>query len=145
MANPNPNPSTRFKPGKSGNPTGATKLYPTPEEVKHVRALTREDLVEIGMMAFKGDVPSLQRVVANMTHSDPAMRPTAIQVLVASVLLKAIKEGNSTVLESLINRFFGKTPIALLVVNQEKPMGPKDADTIKAESRRLLEDMSSDD
>lgn len=118
MAKPPPEgKATRFKKGWKGGP-GRPGM---PAEVKALRQLSREDLVDIAMMVFQGDVVALSELVKRATHEDPTQRPTPIQVLTAKCLIEAIKKGDATVLNSLLDRFFGRAPIAIQVQKVEEP------------------------
>lgn len=108
---------TPFLPGNPGGPGRP----PTSPELKAIREITRDDLIDIGMMVVKGDTEALENVIKNAKNPDPLLRPTALQVLTASCLHKAILKGDVNVLNSLLDRFFGKTPIAILVKNHENP------------------------
>jgi hypothetical protein len=122
-----------FKPGAKPGP-GRT---PIPVEVQTMRQLTRDDLLDIGMLVVKGDVPSLEDVLRRMKDPDPAKRPTGLQAAAASSILVAIKKGDVNILNTLLDRFFGKTPVAILVqsVHKHTHYTPEEA---QAEARRLL-------
>jgi hypothetical protein len=110
---------------------------PVPQEVKMIRQLTRDDLLDIGMLVVKGDVPALEDVLRRMKDPDPAKRPTGLQAAAASSILVAIKKGDVNILNTLLDRFFGKTPVAILVqsVHKHTHYTPDEA---QAEARRLL-------
>lgn len=129
-----------FKPGQSGNPRGRP---PLPPEVRRVRELTREDLVELGLMVFTGDVEKLRDIVKRAESRDNP--PTPMQVLLATTLIKAIQKGDVNVVNAMLDRFFGKVPIALLVAKAPEAREPKDVEVIRSEARALLEDMAADD
>lgn len=107
--------ATRFKKGHKGYKSGM------PAEIKALRQITRDDLVDLANLTFKGDVVALNSILENAAHQDPSKRPTPIQVLMASCILNAIKKGNATVLNGLLDRFFGRTPIAIQVQKVNEP------------------------
>lgn len=116
---------------KAGHSVGRP---PMPQEVKIIRQVTREDLIDLAMMVMKGDVEALREVIARAQDKDPAKRPTPIQLLMASCLMKAIKNGDSTVLNSLLDRFFGRAPIAIQVQHTDKPAAGSTAKEIVFET-----------
>lgn len=139
----NPKGGRKFKPGQSGNPAGRP---PVPQEVKVIRQITRDDLIDLGLMVVKGDVPTLQLIVdgVNMPDPDPMKRPTPLQALVATSLLRAIKKGDASVLNALLDRFFGKTPISVFIggAGKGRQYTPEEA---QIEARRLLAEVAADD
>lgn len=79
-----------FKPGQSGNPSGKPKNLLTKDKVKAIVGkfanMTREEL---------------QSVVA-----DP--KSTMIEITVASIMVKAAKDGDYTRLDFILNRSIGR-------------------------------------
>lgn len=98
MAEEKVRPAHLYKPGQSGNPKGRPK---EPAELKKLRLLTRAELVEIGNLIIKGSVEELQKIGSNP-------KATVIQAMIASVAWRAIKRGDTSALDSILNRMIGK-------------------------------------
>lgn len=121
-----------YKKGQSGNPRGRT---PLPPEMKIAREVTREDLVQLGMMVFTGNVDALKDIIRRA--EDKENPPTPMQVLMASCLIKAIQKGDVNVVNALLDRFFGKTPIAILVQASHRHVHMTE-EQAREEAKRLL-------
>lgn len=106
MANPNPAPHRRFKPGQSGNPKGNA----LPPVVKTIRHLTHAHIAEIGTLILNGDVPALREVVQSIKSPDPGVskKYTAMQVWFATCALKAIAKGDVYALNAFLDRVVGR-------------------------------------
>lgn len=89
-----------FRPGVSGNPKGRP---PISKEQRELRKLTIERYREIINIALTGNLEELKAYIQD------ADTP-AIQVGVATALLKGIKNGDVTVLEHFAARLVGKIP-----------------------------------
>lgn len=88
----------KFKKGKSGNPLGGKLHKP---ELRAIKRLTEDELVEIGSMIVKGSIEELQRVGKDKNCS-------AIKAMMAAVAVKAINKGDHMALDALLNRIVGK-------------------------------------
>lgn len=116
MANPNPKPPpkhSRWKKGKSGNPEGGRAHNPA---LKALRKITIESYREIIELVLTSDVRAIKAIA-----EDP--KSTGLQVGIAVAFLKAIKNGDYTVIERIAERIVGKIPdeikIAPLSINQK--------------------------
>lgn len=91
MANKNPSPATRFQKGQSGNKSGKPKGLITPDRVRAVVAklsgMNREQLLEV--------------------VKDP--KSQMFEVMFASVMAKAAKDGDYGRLNFLLDRTIGRT------------------------------------
>lgn len=98
MANPNPSPKTRFPKGVSPNPGGKPSL---PKELRNVKEFTVDELKRLIAKHFRMDKHQLARVLQD---SDSP----AINLIIASAIAKAIKEGDLHRAECLFMRSLGK-------------------------------------
>jgi hypothetical protein len=89
-----------FKPGQSGNPSGA-KAHD--KEKKKLKALTQKHLTEIAGFVVNGDVDELARII-----DDP--KTPLIQLWFAQVVARGIKEGDPYQLNAFLDRVVGKVP-----------------------------------
>lgn len=111
MANPNPKPPpkhSRFKKGKSGNPQGGRAHNPA---IKALKKLTVDTYREVIELVLEGRVADLK---AMAEHPDTP----AIQVGIAVSFLKAIKNGDYSVIERIAERIVGKIPDVVNVNSQ---------------------------
>lgn len=92
--------AVKFKPGQSGNPNGRPPLT---KEQKALRSLTLKSYREVIEMVLTGNLEELKEFAQ---HKDTPV----IQVGVATALLKAIKNGDASVLEMFAARIIGKIP-----------------------------------
>ena len=90
MAKNPPPVHTRFKPGQSGNPGGKPKQLLTKDKVKGILGrfadMTREDL---------------QAIVTNP-------KSTMLEIMVASIMVKAAKDGDFSRLNFILDRSIGR-------------------------------------
>jgi hypothetical protein len=103
MANPNPKLppiDKRFKKGNKANPLGGNAHNPA---VRAMKTLTLEVLREVIEVALTGTLADLKALAEN--PSTPA-----VQVGVATAIMKSIKSGDPTVLERFCERLVGKIP-----------------------------------
>ncbi len=100
MANKNaiPPKKAQWKKGQSGNPSGRPA---EPPELKHLKLLTKQELVEVANLVIKGDVDTLLALRKDKKQS-------VIKVMVASVAARIIMKGDMQALDVLLNRLVGK-------------------------------------
>lgn len=101
-------PRPKFPKGVSGNPKGRPPLSP---QQKALRLLTISSYKEVIETALNGTVDDLKALAIN-----PAT--PAIQVAVATSILRAIKDGDPSVIELFASRIVGKIPDKLEVTSQ---------------------------
>lgn len=97
----------KFQPGVSGNPNGRPKLTPLQREA---RTLTLESLRNVIEVVLTGTLQDLKELI-----EDP--KTPAVQVGIATAILKSIKSGDPTVLERFCERLVGKIPDKIEVIN----------------------------
>ena len=126
----------KFKPGVSGNPNGRPPLT---KEQKALRSLTLQSYREVIEMALTGNLEELKEFA-----QDPDT--PVIQVGVATAILKAIKNGDASVLEQFAARIIGKIP-DVININSNTNMNVNAAvavltdDELKARLRKLRSDV----
>lgn len=84
--------------GKSGNPMGRPV---EPPELKLMKRLTRQELVEVGELVIMGNVATLKKL-----RTDD--RCTVLKGMFISVCLKILRDGDMEKFDKLISRFIGK-------------------------------------
>lgn len=87
-----------FKPGQSGNPLGARLHNPA---LKAVRRLTQIEIEEVGALVLDGDLERLQAIMKDTTAS-------ALKVLIASCMIKAISKGDASAMNVILDRMVGR-------------------------------------
>lgn len=97
MANPNPSPETRFKPGQSGNPEGQK---PLPEDIKKARKMNKVEMARILNKYSFLPLEEIKRIA-----SDPAT--PAIEVAVIKMLGEAIRKGDEKKIGFIFDRLVG--------------------------------------
>ena len=98
--------SKQFKKGKSGNPRGRPKLS---KEEKETFKLGKDTLRKISMKYFMMDIRDLQILIAKGNPRNKTITGiTVLEYSVASVMAKAIKDGNENKLEWFLEKIFGK-------------------------------------
>jgi hypothetical protein len=97
---PNPPIESRFKPGASGNPGGRPKQS---EAMKRIRALTQEQVEEVGDLILMGNFEALKAL-----KDDPSA--SVLKTAIAAVAMKIIKKGDAQALNVLLDRLVGKIP-----------------------------------
>lgn len=120
---------TRFQKGVSGNP-GGRKVDPIK---KALRNLTRESFREVIELALTGNVKELRLLIKDPTT-------TAIQLGVATSLLRAIQRGDWGTIEAIATRIVGKIPDELKVTGQTE-ISVVDARTIRDAIRKVESDL----
>lgn len=89
---------TTFQKGKSGNPRGRPV---DPPEIKLMKKLTRQELIEVGEMVIMGDVATLKKL-----RGDD--RCTVLKGMFISICLKILRDGDMEKFDKLMSRFIGK-------------------------------------
>ncbi len=87
-----------YKKGQSGNPGGRPK---DPPELKKIRQLSRQELVEIGNLVIRADVNELKKIRKDGTTG-------ALKAMVVAIALRAIVKGEHHAFEALMTRLIGK-------------------------------------
>ncbi len=109
MANPNPPEHTRWKKGQSGNPTGRRKL---PVSLRSVAELSADEIKRTIAKHFRMNKETLIKVIQN-----PAS--PALDLVVASTIAKAIKDGDIAKAEYLFMRSLGKVKDVMEVIQPD--------------------------
>lgn len=97
--NPNPSPKTRIKKGEVRNPKGAGAHNP---ELREIRNLTKKELVDLGNLVIKGDLPALKKI------ADAKKGVPVLTIWLAKICVKGIERGDVAALDILLNRLVGK-------------------------------------
>lgn len=97
----------QWKSGESGNPNGRPVLT---KEQRAFRALTIESYREVIEMVLSGNLDELKAFAEDKTTP-------VLQVGVATAILKAIRNGDASVLEMFAARIIGKIPDVINVNN----------------------------
>lgn len=87
-----------FKKGQSGNPNGAPRI---PEDIKIMRKLTRIEFDRIVNKFLYSDKAEISRI-----SSDP--KTPLMELLIASIIHKAISQGDERRLNFFLDRLLGK-------------------------------------
>lgn len=91
-------PGSGWKKGQSGNPLGGKAHNP---ELKRIKNLTNNELVEVANLIIKGSINDLKE----MKDDD---EQTVLKRMLASVAVKIISKGDMHALDVLLNRLVGK-------------------------------------
>lgn len=97
--------SGQFKPGNNANPLGAGAHNVLPKLFKR---LTIAQLTDLGHLFFQGTLEDLKRKTEDPTT-------TAVEHLVIQCMKRAIKEGNTSSMNALFDRFVGRVRESLHV------------------------------
>jgi hypothetical protein len=89
---------TRFKPGKSGNPSGRK---PLPDPLRGVAKLTSDELSRTISLYFRMDINDLKEAIDNP-------KTTTLDLLIATTIALAIKNGDIQKAEYLFLRSLGR-------------------------------------
>lgn len=89
-----------YQPGQSGNLEGARAHDPV---VKAIRRLTRLEIAEIGTLLLEKNIAELQRIA-----EDP--NTSALKVMVAAVVAKAITKGDAYSMSVVLEQVAGRAP-----------------------------------
>lgn len=100
MARKPPPEHTRFKKGQSGNPQGARLHNP---EIRLIKRMTLDQVVEIGSLVLDGNVAELKRIARDEKES-------VLKVMLAAVAARTITKGDPEALDALLDRLIGKVP-----------------------------------
>jgi hypothetical protein len=95
--NKNPSPSTRWKPGQSGNPMGGM-VNPA---LHFVRRLTRNEIAEIGTMVLESNLDKLKEIFQDKGTS-------AFKVMFISTILGAIEKKDAYSMAVILEQICGK-------------------------------------
>lgn len=87
-----------IKKGDITNPLGAKARH---KDVKRIKLMTHQQIAEMLQTILENDVDALQKLVV-------AKGTSVFKVWVASVAMKAIREGNDTPLWAITDRIVGK-------------------------------------
>lgn len=87
-----------YKKGQSGNPQGARLHNP---EIRRLKNLTEEELLEVGTFIVKSEIGKLKELI-----KDPST--SALKAMVAGLAIKTITRGDSSAFDALMNRLLGK-------------------------------------
>lgn len=125
---------TQFKPGISGNPNGRPRL---PEELKAARKLTRVQL-EILINRYLSMSAAEMMVVAE----DPCT--PVLDLMIASIIKRAVVNGDQLRLDFILNRIVGKV-IDNVEISYPKPTVIKRRDGSEVELGSELEKLEEGD
>lgn len=98
----------QFKPGQSGNPAGRPPLTPKQRVLKELTLKSFQECVEA---VCTGNIDDLKRMV-----DDPDV--SALQVGIATSLLRALQEGDYDTVTKIVQTCTGKPPEELLIKSQ---------------------------
>lgn len=129
MDKPNRQKETQFKPGQSGNPLGG-KLHN--QDLKRIRAMTTKEIEMMGTLLLDCNVRDLQNII-----KDPAS--SSLKIVMASVLAKAIQNGDHKRMEALLSRTVGKLKEQVVLSNPEGDSFKLQNATDEALAQRVLE------
>jgi len=93
----------KFKKGQSGNPGGAKKMDP---KVKEILNLNREDYIKLVNSNLNLTMSEMQAKL-----KDP--KTVGLELIILSILMNGIKEGDYKRLDSLLNRSIGRVPLPI--------------------------------
>jgi hypothetical protein len=108
MANRNPSPATRIKKGERRNPLGGKLHNPAIRALKNLTIATYREVIEL---ALTSNIEALKRVAENPNTP-------AVQVGVATALIKAIAKGDWNIVNAIAERIVGKIPDKVEVTNK---------------------------
>lgn len=89
-----------WKRGQSGNPAGRP---PIPEEIRKLRALTNEQVAEVGTLLLESKESDVQKI------ADDANAPL-LKKWIAAVAIAGLKNKDERKLDTLLTRISGKPP-----------------------------------
>lgn len=100
---PVPPKDKQWKKGQSGNPLGGKLHSP---EVKKLKNLTKQELIDIGNLIVKGDIKALSAL--RDAVKDGGEGVSVLSAWIASVAMRSIEAGDMHALDILLNRLIGK-------------------------------------
>lgn len=124
----------KFKKGVSGNPQGGRLHNPIQRALKNLTIQSYRECIEA---VCTGNIDHLKAMV-----EDP--KTSALQVGIARAFLKAIKDGDYTVIERIAERIVGKIPDELNVTSTNRNANLNaniDQEKLKAALAKLEEDV----
>lgn len=89
---------TRFKKGQSGNPNGRPRI---PEDLKMARRLNKLELEKLLNQFLFMTPPEMEERVKSADV-------TAIEAMIGSIIIKAVKDGDQQRLNFILERLIGK-------------------------------------
>lgn len=112
----------KWKKGQSGNPKGRVPS----QAIRALKNLTIETYREVIELVLSGNIAALREMIENPNTP-------AIQVGVATSFMKAIKNGDYTIIERIAERIVGKIPDVINVhsVNTNLNSEVKSIDQVK--------------
>lgn len=126
----------QFKKGETGNPHGRPPISPIQRALRNLTLDTYREVIEL---VLTGNVEAVRAMI-----QDP--KTPAIQVGVATAFMKAIKDGDYTVIERIAERIVGKIPDVVNVnaINNSKvavTVSTLDPSKLKEAWKKLQEDV----
>jgi hypothetical protein len=123
----------KFKKGQSGNPDGGRKHNP---EMRKIKNLTQEELIEVGNMVIKGSTEEMRALVINPESN-------VLQAMVARVALRTISKGDPKALETLLCRLIGKVP-DIVQLNSNNTNANVNVSVSKEDLRAVVKELEDD-
>jgi len=119
----------RFKKGQSGNPRGGQLHDPA---IKKLKAITRQEIADIGSMVIVGNKAALNRILKNT-------KETVLRQWFAKVALNALDSGDSKHFNVLLDRIVGKaTEVKEISGPGGSPLLPKTPEQREVTLNQLL-------
>lgn len=101
-----PPPDKQWKPGQSGNPEGARRHDPIKRRIKKLTTEELENILNSILLAHPNEINAVSQE-----------NPTILKTWVASIVTKAVKNGDSGFLLLLLDRLVGKVTDKLKVTS----------------------------
>jgi len=126
----------KYPKGVSGNPEGARAHSP---ELKKIKNLTEQELVEAGSLILKSSVEELRA----LSKDDSA---TPLRRMIASVAIRTIAKGDPSAFDALLNRLVGKVKDVVQVdsnnvTNLNAIVGVVDEDKLRAAIKKVRNEL----
>lgn len=137
MANKNPNPKTRFKKGKSGNPNGRPAL---PEEILKAKKLNRIELERVLNEYVNLSLAEIKSRVENPNTP-------ALEVIIAKIIFEGAKKGDEKRLGFILDRLVGvlKRKVSLDGGEDGSPIGISVSQMIADEIENIENNLPDDE